>query len=143
MVVLRTLACALTVAACLLTGCGGSGTDASKLATATPPSGTEAPSGIDVAAVNQARDSFVAACKARETGDQAGSLTAARQAAATLVAEMRKNPDAKFRRSPKAPAVTMRDRVRAAALIARTACGDREAGTLGDRLARAAEHARG
>src|SRR4051812_40017007 len=85
--VLRTLACALCLASCLLTGCGGSGTDSSKLATATPPSDAEAPRGIDVAAVNRARDAFVAACKARDTGDQSGSLTAVRQAAAILVRE--------------------------------------------------------
>jgi hypothetical protein len=140
--VLRTLACALCAAACLLAGCGGSGTDASKLATATPRTGADTPRGIDVAAVNRARDAFVAACKARDTGDGSGPLNDARQAAATLVRELRKNPDAKFRRSPKAPAVTMRDRVRAVALIARTACGDRDAARLGDRLARAASHAR-
>jgi hypothetical protein len=137
--VLRSLLCATAATALLLPGCGGSG--AQPPATRSPSAALRTPRDIDLNAVNAARDAFVAACRARETGDGSAPLSDARRAAATLIAAVKANPDEPFRRSPKAPAVTMRDRVRAAALIARTQCGDRAAARLGDRLARAAARA--
>jgi hypothetical protein len=131
--------CALLLAAWLVAGCAN-GSEAREKArpTATPPAAEATPAGIDVAEVNSARDDFVAACKARK--ENGGALTDARRAAATLLAALKANPDQPFRRSPGAPAATMRDRVRAAALVARTQCGDGAAVKLGDRLAAAAGH---
>ena len=136
----KTAVCVLLVVSLplLVAACGGS-SDSSpdSLPTATPPAEAKAPEGIDVAAVNKARDAFVKACDEREKSG--GSLTAARQAAATLLGALKANPDERFKRSPGAPAASMRDRVRALALLARTRCGGPDAKKLGDRLARAAK----
>ena len=129
--------CAVLLAACLLAGCGnGSEAKEKDRPTATPPPAEATPEGIDVATVNKARDEFVAACLKREKSG--GALTDVRKAAVPLLAALKANPDTDFRRSPGAPASSMRDRVRALALVARTRCGGGEAVKLGNRLGRAA-----
>jgi hypothetical protein len=126
----------LVLSLALVPACGGSSDSVPrKFATATPPPEVQGPKGVDVAAVNKARDDFVAACDEREKSG--GSLTNARQAAATLLDALEANPDERFKRSPGTPAASMRDRVRALALIARTRCGGSDAKKLGNRLARA------
>lgn len=130
---LKRIACAGLAAAALVAGCGGGdGSEDRETARA------KAPAGIDVQAVNRARSSFVAACNRREAGGDAAEISAARRAASVMLEALEANPDEAFRPSPRAPAVTMRDRVRALALVARTKCGDRMAAKLGDRIARAA-----
>lgn len=130
------------LAVCLPAGCGGGAktSQASRptesRSTATSPPAETTPAGIDVVKVNRARDAFVAACEQRQK--KGGGLYATRRAAATLLAALKANPDGRFRRSPGVPAASMRDRVRAAALIAHTRCGGGAAVKLGDRLERAA-----
>ena len=140
----RLLAIAAVAAAAALVGCvGDSGSAAEQAAkqaarpTATPPP-LEGPAGLDVEAVSSARDAFAEACEKLEAGGGGAELSAARRAATTLLGALEANPDEAFRRSPNAPAASMRDRIRALALVARTRCGDGAATELGERMAAAA-----
>lgn len=132
--------CMVLLAVFLQAGCGGgSKTSQESRPTATSPPAQATPAGIDVDKVNRARDAFVAACTQRRK--RGGALYAVRRPASTLLAALEANPDGRFRRSPGTPAASMRDRVRAAALIARTRCGGGAAVKLGNRLDRAATSA--
>ena len=140
----RLLAIAAVAAAAALAGCvgdeGSAAEQAAKQAarpTATPPP-LEGPAGLDVEAVSSARDAFAEACEKREAGGGAAELSDARRAATTLLDALETNPDEAFRRSPNAPAATMRARIRALSLVARTRCGGGAATQLGERMARAA-----
>ena len=98
-----------------------------------------APPGLDVGAVNNAGDRFVAVCEELESRPaQAQDLADLREGAATLTRAFRTSPDEEFRRSPKAPKITMRELLRAMALLASKQCGDGKAGALANRLQRVA-----
>jgi hypothetical protein len=137
----------VSVAAILLTtaaGCGGSGS-AEKRPTATPTANAEtpsAPAGIDVAKINGARAAFVEACSRRASGGSGGTDDL-RRSAGTLIPAFKANPDARFKRSPNAPEVTMRDTLRALGTLARKQCGGGAAVHLGTRLRRAAARGAG
>jgi hypothetical protein len=125
------------VLACLLASCGR-GSEAAQLRrpTATPPAAEPTPEGIDVKAVARARIAFGEACKKRVA--EGGPLTDARRAAAEMLEALKANPDTPFRYSENLPPATMRQRIRALAVGARTKCGGGEAVKLADRLVRAA-----
>ena len=116
-------------------------------ATSTPKGGTSLPThdnvkGIDVAAMGEARDQLIDVCKQRrvrpESRKDPATIVTLRRSASIMIAAFRKNPDEKFRRGPRLPPLSMRNRLLEAAFVVRTACGGGRAVAQGDRLVRAA-----
>ena len=128
----RALTCLLLLLAGL-SGCGdgsgdrGADTGAKTVGGPPPKETPQQVDGIDVRAVGEARDRFVAICKAREGSaakrDDDELTREMRHSVTIMVRAFRSNPDQPFRRSPGVPAVSMRDRLRAASLVARRSCG--------------------
>jgi hypothetical protein len=137
--VLRPLTCVLVLLVCVLAGCGGGGGAAKQKdrPTATPPPVEPTPQGLDVQKIAKARNDFATACKKREAA-HGGSMADVRAATDTLLAALHANPDDKFRYSSKLPPASMRQRMRALALVARTNCGGGDAVKLGRKIGRAA-----
>ena len=121
-----------------IAGCGGDGGDpaARPTRTPTPDATATGTAAIDVQAVNAARDDFVDGCKEREREPTGESMSRLRAAARELIAAFEADPDTPFQRSANTEAVTMRERLRSLALLARRQCGGGAALRLGERLAR-------
>ena len=136
---MRTLIATFAVLAAI-SGCGGDGGDPAALPTRTPPPEAEptARASLDVKAINAARDEFVAACREREREPTGETMSQLRTAARELDAAFEADPDTPFRRSANTEAVTMRERLRSLALLARRECGGGAALRVGERLARVA-----
>jgi hypothetical protein len=125
-------------AVCLAAGCGhGSEAAELRLPTATPTATTQG--AVDVAAFNQLRDEFVAACRERDA--EGGGMDAVRSPVGPLLDMLAASPDTPFKRSANTPAAPMRQRIRALATVARTTCGGPPAIALAERLERAAVRA--
>ena len=102
------------------------------------PKVTTGPAGLDVDQVNGARARFVAVCGELESRPaEPRDIRDLREGAATLTDAFRASPDKRFRRSPKTRKITMRELLRAAALVASQQCGD-DAGAIAKRLQRTA-----
>lgn len=109
-----------------------------KTPTPKPP---DSPKGINVIKVGKARDQFLVICVKRDKDRAARSddeLTEDLETAAkTLTRAFRANPDEEFRRVKDGPSLDMRQRLLAAALVARRDCGGGEAVEIGDRMGKA------
>ena len=148
---------AALVAAFGLAACGGGGegngsgparttTDAARstpapTATATPKPRAKLPSvkGIDVRAVNRARFALTVACRKRaKAPEDRKTLPVIRRSTSRLIKSFRVNPNERFRRGPRFPLLSMRDRLLEMALVTRTKCGGGSAVKEGNRLVKAA-----
>jgi hypothetical protein len=120
--------------AIVLGGCHDEGSEPSDR----PSDATSAPPGLRVEEVAIARDRFIAFCEELETRPtEAQDLAALREHTATLTQAFRSTPDEEFRRSPRAPEITMRELLRAMALVASKQCGG-DGDAIADRLQRVA-----
>lgn len=115
---------------------GGQGTKSSASAEKRPPAPhAKGPKSIDVKAVNRARATLVAACKkSRKGAANKQTLASLNNAVKKLTVAYEKNPDKRFRSSPKAPRRSMRTRLRGAAFILRHKCGRGKPVRIGLRL---------
>jgi len=103
-----------------------------------PPPRTDNVKGVSVFKMGQARDEFLRICakrsknpklrKDKETTHLLGT------AVTTMIKSFSANPDARFRRTPKSPRVSMRTRLLSLRLIARTRCGRGYAGSVAGRF---------
>ena len=126
----RALAALLATALVALGGCGGETPDPKPRTATTQREAQPVPEtvgGVDVEAVGRARDRFVEICRIREGSpakrDDEALTREMRQSVSALIRAFRVSPDKPFKRSPGVPAVTMRERLRAAALVAQRSCG--------------------